>query len=117
MMATALPADDLGQTSEDLFRSLCSQSRLTCNKSERDRAGWDFVVDLPVEDTGAASLDQRSTRACFVQLKATTNSNPARLSLSAIERIAKDPRPAFVIVFRLTPDGWPAAGSADTRLS
>lgn len=109
-MGNALPADELGQTGEDLFRRLCSQSRLTCNKSERDRAGWDFVVDLPVGDAAAASLDQRSAPACVVQLKSTTNSNPARLSLSAIERIAKDPRPAFVIVFRLTPDGREICG-------
>jgi len=30
--------------------------------------------------------------------------------LSAIERLAKDPRPAFVIVLRLAPDGREVAG-------
>jgi hypothetical protein len=109
-MGQRLSADDLGQTGEDLFARLCSQSGLTCNKSLRDRAGWDFTVDIPATGDGAVSLDQRTAMACSVQLKSTTNSNPARLSLSAIERVAKDPRPAFVVIFRLTPDGREVAG-------
>jgi hypothetical protein len=109
-MGQRLSPDDLGQTGEDLFARLCSQSGLICNKSNRDRAGWDFVVDIPAVADGASSLDQRSAISCAVQLKSTTNSNPVRLSLSAIERVAKDPRPAFVIVFRLTPEGREVAG-------
>lgn len=109
-MGQRLSADDLGQTGEDLFARLCSQSGLICNKSLRDRAGWDFMVDIPATVDGAASLDQRAAIAYSVQLKSTTNSNPARLSLSAIERLAKDPRPAFVVVFRLAPDGREVAG-------
>jgi hypothetical protein len=105
-----LSADDLGQTGEDLFARLCSQSGLVCNKSHRDRAGWDFTVDIPTVSDGASSLDQRAAIACAVQLKSTTNSSPTRLSLSAIERVAKDPRPAFVVVFRLTSDGREVAG-------
>ena len=104
-MGIRLSPDDLGQTGEDLFRRLCSQAQLVCNKSERDRAGWDFVVDLPIPIDGAKTLDQRAAPACVLQLKSTTNSNPARMALSKIERIAKDPRPAFIVVFRLAPDG------------
>lgn len=109
-MGQRLSPDDLGQTGEDLFARLCSQSGLICNKSHRDRAGWDFTVDIPTTGDGAVSLDQRAAIACSVQLKSTTNSNPARMSLSAIERVAKDPRPAFVVVFRLAPDGREIAG-------
>ncbi len=32
------------------------------------------------------------------------------LRLSAVERLAKDPRPAFIVVFRLTPDGQGIVG-------
>jgi len=109
-MGIRLSPDDLGQTGEDLFRRLCSQAQLVCNKSERDRAGWDFVVDLPIPIDGAKTLDQRAAPACVLQLKSTTNSNPARMALSKIERIAKDPRPAFIVVFRLAPDGREIAG-------
>lgn len=109
-MGQRLSPDDLGQTGEDLFARLCSQSGLICNKSHRDRAGWDFTVDIPATGDGVVSLDQRAAVACSVQLKSTTNSDSARMSLSAIERVAKDPRPAFVVVFRLAPDGREIAG-------
>jgi len=109
-MGQRLSPDDLGQTGEDLFSRLCSQAGLICNKSHRDRAGWDFVVDMPATRVGSKSLDQRPAAACSVQLKSTSNPTPVRLVLSAIERLAKDPRPAFVIVLRLAPDGREVAG-------
>jgi hypothetical protein len=54
-MGQRLSPDDLGQTAEDLFTRLCSQSGLICNKSHRDRVGWDFTVDIPATGDGAAS--------------------------------------------------------------
>jgi hypothetical protein len=52
-------------------------------------------------------LDERPTSAARVQLKSTLGrgGNRIRLSLSAIDRLAKDPRPALIVVFRLRPDG------------
>lgn len=44
----ALAADDLGAAAEFLFANLCTRARLTPNKSDRDRSGWDFVVDFPL---------------------------------------------------------------------
>lgn len=105
-----LPPDDLGAAAESLFQNLCDRARLTCNKSDRDRAGWDFIVDFAPAATGAAPLlDQRPKMRCAVQLKATasTGNGLVQLKLSAAELLAKDPQPAFIIVFRLRRDGTP----------
>ncbi|MCZ8150540.1 MAG: hypothetical protein O9325_22125, partial [Roseomonas sp.] len=79
-----------------------------CNKSVVDVMGWDFIVEFPMASAGQAiPLDQRPTNAARVQLKSTLGraGNRVRLSLSAIDRLAKDPRPALIVVFRLRTDG------------
>lgn len=68
----------------------------------------DFIVEFPmVSASQALPLDQRLTKAARVQLKSTLGQtgNGIRLSLSAIDRLAKAPRPALIIVFRLRADG------------
>jgi hypothetical protein len=110
-MITRLPPDELGSVGESMFRTLCGQARLVCNKSDRDVTGWDFIVEFPMAAQDA-SIDQRPAKACVVQLKSTSGENGSRVSakLSAVERLAKDPRPAFIVVFRLRSDGQPIAG-------
>ncbi len=110
-MSLVLTSDELGEAGETLFANLCVRGGLTCNKSHRDRMGWDFVVEFPMSPLGAAlALDQRLPTACAVQLKSTAGAGPVRLSLSAADRLAKDPRPAFIVMLRLTPGGEPRAG-------
>ncbi|WP_165322325.1 hypothetical protein [Rhizorhabdus phycosphaerae] len=111
-MLEALPPDELGDAGEDLFRSLCSRARLTCNKSERDRTGWDFRVEFKMDDADGVTLDQRSPRAAQIQLKCTAGESGTRVTarLSSIERLAKDAAPAAVVVFRMKPDGTPLMG-------
>src|SRR5258708_22769810 len=60
----------------------------------------------------AVALDQRPTAACHVQLKSTAGESTGRvaLRLSAIERLAKDVRPALIVVFRLRSDGEGVGG-------
>ena len=57
-----LSADDLGEVGEALFRSLCARARLTCNTSERDRTGWDFIVENKPAADGI--LDTRQRLSC-----------------------------------------------------
>lgn len=109
---TALTPEALGDVGEDRFRSLCSAAGVICNKSERDRTGWDFRVELPFDEQNGAALDQRSPRVCQVQVKATAGESGSRITakLSAIERLAKDVVPAAIIILRLRHDGSPVAG-------
>lgn len=109
----SLAPDDLGEAGESLFRNLCARSRLFCNKSDRDRAGWDFVVDFPMDEPGTgALLDQRQKTRCNVQLKssAAVGNGTVSLKLSAADLLAKDALPAFIIVFRLRRNGEPLKG-------
>lgn len=110
-MTNELMPDELGAAGESLFAALCARAGLVCNKSDRDRAGWDFVVEFPMPQPGVGiPLDGRSPTACAVQLKSTATAGPIKVRLSAAERLAKDPRPAFIVVFRLTPGGEGIAG-------
>ncbi|WP_196222664.1 hypothetical protein [Pseudooceanicola algae] len=103
-----LDPDRIGRIGEDQFKLLCERAGFYCNKSVIDVMGWDFIVEFPVTSAGPAlPLDQRPTNAAKVQLKSTLGhgGNRIRLSLSAIDRLAKDPRPALIVVFRLLADG------------
>ena len=108
-MANELESDRIGRIGERQFELLCERAALCCNKSAIDVMGWDFIVEFPMALAGQPSLplDQRLTNAARVQLKSTLGrtGNRIRLSLSAIERLAKDPRPALIIVFCLSSDG------------
>ncbi|WP_162560335.1 hypothetical protein [Tritonibacter mobilis] len=103
-----LDPDRIGRIGERQFEVLCERAGLYCNKSAVDMMGWDFIVEFPMAPAGqAVPLDQRPTNAARVQLKSTLGraGNRIRLSLSAIDRLAKDPRPALIVVFRLQTDG------------
>jgi hypothetical protein len=105
-MANELTSDFLGAAGEAMFARLCAQASLVCNKSDRDRTGWDFIVEFPmVEPSVEVILDERTPIACAVQLKSTARAGPVGLRLSAAERLAKDLRPTFIVVFRLTTSG------------
>ncbi len=111
-LPSALPNDMLGDSAEKLFDWLCSRAGLVCNKSDRDRAGWDFIIDFPFQPAPGVPLDKRQKIRCNVQLKATIKASDRTVSLklSAADQIAKEPQPAFVIVFRMRSDGEPLKG-------
>lgn len=110
-MSDALTSDELGEVGESLFNKLCAQAKLVCNKSGRDRTGWDFRVEFPMDSLPDATLDQREPRVCQVQLKCTAGERGiVQARLSAIERIAKDSAPAAIVVFRMRPDGTELMG-------
>ncbi|WP_407186950.1 hypothetical protein [Bradyrhizobium centrosematis] len=107
-MERELESERIGLIGESQFQLLCAQSGLICNKSTVDVMGWDFVVEFPAERAGdGVTLDQRQARAVRVQLKSTVGrkSSRVRLSLSSVDRLAKDPHPSVIVVFRLSQEG------------
>ncbi|SMH43284.1 hypothetical protein [Azospirillum agricola] len=109
-MESKFDPDRIGRIGEREFEALCERAGLYCNKSAVDVMGWDFIVEFPMTPAGQSlPLDQRPTNAARVQLKSTLGGtgNRIRLSLSAIDRLAKDPRPTLIVVFRLRADGEP----------
>lgn len=107
-MGNDLAQEQIGLIGERQFELLCAQAGLICNKSFVDVMGWDFIVEFPMGPARQGiALDQRPTSAVRVQLKSTLGraESRGRLSLSAIDRLAKDPHPSVIIVFRMKPDG------------
>lgn len=107
-MKHKLDPDHIGRIGEEQFATLCARAGLHCNRSAVDVMGWDFIVEFPMSSADQAlPLDQRLAKAAKIQLKSTVgrSNNRVRLTLSAVDRLAKDPLPAIVIVFLLSDDG------------
>jgi hypothetical protein len=114
-MADSLSAERLGQAGESKFTNLCDLANLTCNKSNRDETGWDFIVEFPMTaPRQGLTLDQRAPVVCHMQLKTTAVTHLSRVSLelSAVERLAKDVRPALIVVFLSRTNGEVLTGYA-----
>ncbi len=97
----ALNSDELGEKGESRFQEFCADAKLTCNKSIRDRTGWDFIVEFPFEEiNNDHTLDKRrSAISCHMQVKTVwAESKRVTIRLSSAERLAKEPKPAFVFV-------------------
>lgn len=111
-----IPNDDLGEWGESQFRALCAVSGLVASKAERDKMGWDFIVELPPEAANPTlPLDRRpNALGCRVQIKTHWQREDDRfeMTLSAAQRLALDPGPSFVLV--LTADA--SIGDGDPKL-
>lgn len=90
--------EQLGKKGESRFEELCAEAGITCNRSEDDTAGWDFLLNMrpPLDET--LPLDKRKPSvSCYVQVKTIMSpGGAAKLSLSMAERLAKYPSPSFV---------------------
>lgn len=65
-------------------------------------------MEFPFQNKGDESLDQRGKgTTCHVQVKGTASDkgNRVKLRLSAAEHLAKDPKPALVVVLLMAKDG------------
>lgn len=93
-----LTPDQLGEKGESRFKELCADAQLICNRSDRDRAGWDFIVEGDFDAAPNTSLDHRQTPlACHIQVKTVSANTPAvRLKLNMAERLAKELKPSFI---------------------
>ncbi|MGY2902163.1 hypothetical protein [Bradyrhizobium sp. URHC0002] len=100
-----LNADELGKKGEARFSEICSDTKLVRNPSiDHDRTGWDYIVEFEQQPpSGSETLDTRRTPlSAHVQVKTMWNKNDRfRMRLSAAERLAKEPKPAFVYVFKV----------------
>ena len=95
--------DELGEKGESRFKELCADVGLICNKSDRDRAGWDFIVESSFDDSAPLSLDRRNAPlSCHVQLKTILSTTKSiSLKLNMAERLAKEIKPSFICVFKV----------------
>jgi hypothetical protein len=98
-----LSSNALGEKGQSRFKELCADADLICNKSDRDMAGWDFVVDFDLDESASTSLDHRKTPLSFhVQLKTIYDrTTSVKLSLKMAERLAKELKPSFICVLKV----------------
>ncbi|MDQ7994605.1 MAG: hypothetical protein AAGC76_01995 [Luteibacter sp.] len=90
--------DDLGRVGELFFDSLCTRARLTCNSSNRDKVGWDFVVDFPHEHSQHTFDHRPGPLSCVVQVKSVNNgARRVMVRLDMAERLAKEIKPSFFV--------------------
>ena len=97
MTGSKIGNDDLGEWGEDQLRIMCSAAGMVANKAQRDKMGWDFIVELP-PDASDRPLDRQPNRlSCRIQVKTQWRRRNARfvMSLSAAQRLAQDPGPSF----------------------
>jgi hypothetical protein len=108
MSTEKIRSDRLGNIGEGRFRELCELAGLNVSKPSPDMTGKDFHVEFPfLEPNGSHTLDTRPAALEFYAQVKTIVSPKTRvvLSLSVAERLARDPKPTFIVVVRL------AAGS------
>jgi hypothetical protein len=101
-----LNADELGEKGQSRFKEICADAKLICNQSDRDRTGWDFIVEFPFENASSLPtlLETRETPlSCHVQVKTLLEKNDRfEMRLSSAERLAKELKPSFVYVFKVS---------------
>jgi hypothetical protein len=100
--SSLITSDDLGEMGEGFFTALCAQAGLICNKANRDRTGWDFIVEQRFSGSGSALDEREKPLSFYVQLK-TIKENTRRISwrLSSAEYLAKEEKPSFICILRV----------------
>ena len=96
-----------GRPAQRKFSWLCSEASLTCNGSEEDDHGWDFIVEIPAPSTHDLPADKvPAPKQVLVQVKSTKGrSATTRLKVSNALKFAKAELPCFVILFHECSDG------------
>lgn len=98
-----LKSDNLGAKGENRFAEWCEDEGLICNKSLRDRAGWDYLVDFEHDEKSSELLDHRKQPlSCVVQVKSIYDSTSRiKVKLNMAERLAKEPKPSFFVIMKI----------------
>jgi hypothetical protein len=96
---------NLGGIGESTFATLANEAGIVFNKSDIDKTGWDYLVEVPVSRR-VPELDKRESPEikCLVQVKATATGSAPDVKLSHWERFAKSPLPAFFVIFEIGSD-------------
>ncbi|MET3483108.1 hypothetical protein [Methylobacterium sp. 1973] len=103
-------SDALGAVGEGRFATICAGAELIANTAHRDRSGWDFIVEWPINHQSEAELDKRENPiSAHFQLKSMWHdNNQIKFRMTSIERLAKDPKPSFVYITKFNHDQLPS---------
>ena len=93
------PERDLGSLGELELQRWCNQVGIVANKSDVDKTGWDFILELPEKDEIIIPLDENpSTLRCMIQVKSTDKPKGNReVNLKNWNLLVKNPLPTFFL--------------------
>lgn len=89
-----------GRTGEKAFSLLCSRAQITCNPSQEDDHGWDFLVEFPQRRVSGVPADlQWHIPAALIQVKTKTGTGLSiRMKLSNALNLVRSPNPTFLVM-------------------
>ena len=95
--------DRMGAKGENHLEKLCLDAGVKFSKVQPDKTGKDYIVEFDLEPLGHTPLDRRPPPLqIVVQVKTILAKNDsAKVSLSVAERLAKDTRPAIILIFKI----------------
>lgn len=98
-MQAKKPIKRLARYAETSFASLCARGGALCHESQEDENGWDYLVELPEDESPGPADAALPGKQAFVQVKSSRN---ARLScgikLSNALKAARSRDPWFVVL-------------------
>ena len=96
-----------GRPAEAQFEFLCATAGITCNPSEQDDYGWDFLLEIPMIAAEGAPADKwLPPRSAFVQIKSTERARcRTKMKVSNALLLAKNPAPCFIVLFHQLTEG------------
>lgn len=116
-------SDALGAVGEGRFTTICASEELICNQGHRDRSGWDFIVEWPISSKNNDHFDEiKNPISAHFQLKSMWYDNDRiKFRMTALERLAKDPKPSFIYITKFNHERVPTevfiCHMIDTNLS
>ena len=96
-------SEDLGVLGESIVKGWCAASGITANPAVIDRYGWDLFLEFPNNHNEYVPRDILGAPIeCKIQIKTSRKRRGSiQIKLSAIERLVKDAKPAFILFLEL----------------
>ena len=100
----------IGRIAEKQLSLWLTEARLTVNRAEEDKEGWDQFVQFPSSNDVSDFLDfAPASPSALVQVKASEATPHASMSLANALKLARYPGPAFVFASQVVDDKVVAA--------
>nr|WP_319392776.1 hypothetical protein [uncultured Desulfobacter sp.] len=102
-MSTIRP-EDLGDMGESFFKSLCKSIGLIANKSDDDKAGWDYEVEHP--KNRAINYANQSYPVYRIQVKSSASKGKAvSITYSNLLNLIQYPGASFIVLLKYATSG------------
>lgn len=92
--------DLIGEVAENKARDWLGLGRITAHRPERDKRGWDFLLEYDLTSKSGTLLERvEPIMTCKLQVKGTTNdAGWVDIKLSNWDKMVKQPLPFFVLI-------------------